>query len=107
MNPKKRRGTKEDPVVQMGLILTLLGFLIFYSGLTSVNLSEVLGGIVGMLVGLLLVLERRNPEMANRILDLLLEIFKTLYEKIIGLIFREKESKKDKESEELKSNHKN
>ena len=98
MSPKRKtsRGSKEDPVVQVGLILTLLGFFIFYSGLTSVNLSHLLGGIVGMLVGLLLVLERRNPQMANRILDLLLEILRSIYKKIIGLIFREKETEEEK-----------
>jgi len=97
MNPKKKsRGTKEDPVVQLGTVLILLGFLIFYSGLTSVNLSQLLGGIVGTLIGLLLVLERRNPEMANRILDLLLEIFRSISKKIIGLIFRKKEPEEEK-----------
>lgn len=97
MNAKRRsRGTKEDPVVQTGTVMVLFGFVIFIAGLQSLNFPYVLGGIVGMLVGLLLVLERRNPEMANRILDLLLEIFRTIYKKIVELIFREKPKKRRK-----------
>jgi len=92
---RKTQGTKEDPVVQVGIVLLLLGFFIFYSGLTSVNISQVLGGVVGMLIGLILVLERRNPKMANRVLDLFLEICRSIYKRIIGLIFREKEAKEE------------
>jgi hypothetical protein len=39
--------------------------------------------------------------MANRILDLLLEIFRTSYKKIIGLLFREKPKKRRKKHEKV------
>lgn len=74
MNPKRKsQGTKEDPVVQAGLTITLLSLIFAIAFASPFNPLPFAVSLVGLLAGLYIVAMRVYPEEAKAIRKSLLE----------------------------------